>query len=101
FVKVEDVTVRVALAEDRYKSENQALKSEGLNVCADKTLGSNLRCPVKRRLHGKLDVLRSWKDGRFTVYRPRRAEDKSANARCAHCLKDIVRRDDVLFEVAI
>ena len=58
FVKIEDVAVRVAFAENRDKPENVTLKIITLAIGMNQTFAGKFRGCVKRGLHGKRRIFR-------------------------------------------
>ena len=58
-VEVEDVAVRVALAEDRHEAEDVALEAEALAVGLDQAFAGELRGAVQRGLDRERRVLRA------------------------------------------
>ena len=73
-VEVEDVAVRVALAEDRDEAEDVGLESEALAVGLDHAFGGQLRGAVERGLEREGRVLRRRKYLRLAVDRAGRRE---------------------------
>ena len=99
-VEVEDVTVRVALAQDRHEAEDVALKAEAFAVGLDQPFARELGGAVERGLNRERRVFRRREDIRLAVDRAGGGEGDPANAVGSHRLEHIERRDGVLLEIS-
>src|SRR5579871_597807 len=98
--KIENVTVAVALAEHADKAEDQAAQAVALAVGGDQPLAGQLRGAVERGLDRKRRILGGGDGRRLAVDRAGRGEAQGLDPGLAHRLKQVERRQRVLFEVA-
>src|ERR1700728_2104796 len=97
--EIEDVTVRVALAEDGDGAKDIAAHRKAFGVRGDKTLAGELRSPVERSLDRERPVLRGWNYLALAVDRAGGGEGNRLDAVCTHRLQYVESRDGVLLQV--
>ena len=97
--EVEDVAVRVALAEDRDEAKDDSHEAVPMCVRLDETLPCQLRRAVERRLHRERARLGRGEDLRLSVDRAGRRERDAVDTHGSHRLEQDRGRDRVLLEI--
>src|ERR1019366_4949165 len=100
-VEIENVPVRVALAENRDEAEDVALEPVAFAVGLDQAFTSELRGAVERRLNRERHVLGSRNLTRLTIDRACRRKGNALDTSGAHGLEHIERGDRILLEVSL
>src|SRR5438876_6535722 len=92
--------VRIAWAENRYKSEDQRSKAKPVAIGADETFRRQLGSTIQRGLDRKRTVLGGRKLGWLTIDRASRRKANATDTRLAHRFEHILSHDGVLLEIA-
>src|SRR5262249_28531419 len=83
-IKIEHVSMRVALAENGDEAENAALDSKARSVGGDQSFAGQVRGAVKACLNWKWCILRGGKNPWLPVNGTRRGEGQAADAINSH-----------------
>src|SRR5436190_12118894 len=98
-IKIEDMSVRVAFAQDRHKAKNVALEFVAFAVGMDQPLASQLRGGVERRLDRKGMILGRRDEGGLPIDRAGRSEGNGFYSIRAHRLQYVEGGESILLKV--
>src|SRR5882724_6592198 len=98
-VKIQNVAVRVAFAEDRDETENIAFKFVAFAIRVDESFGGEFRRGVKRSLYRERTIFRRGDDFRLAINAAGGAESDSPDAADAHGFEDVEAGLRVLLKI--
>src|SRR5207253_664787 len=92
-IEIDDMAMRVALAEDGDEAEHVSLEAEAGAVGRDQRFARHLRGAVEARLYRERTRLRRREDVRLAVDRSRRGEGDPLDSAGAHRFEDVKGRN--------
>src|SRR5882724_2829602 len=98
-VKIQNVAVRVAFAEDRDETENIAFKFVAFAIRVDESFGGEFRRGVKRSLYRERTIFRRGDDFRLAINAAGGAERDAPDAAHAHGFEDVEAGLRVLLKI--
>src|SRR5271154_4927687 len=99
FVKIQNVAVRVAFAENRDEAENVALEPVTLTVSVDETFAREFRRGVERGLDRERTIFRRRDDFCLAINAAGRGKRNSLHAADAHGFEDVEAGLRVLLKI--
>ncbi len=99
-VEVEDVAMRISLAQNRHKSENRRAKAKAGAVRRYHCFPRQLAGGIQRRLHRERAVFGRGENVRLAIDRSGRGEGDPPDARGPHCFKDVMGGEGILLQIA-
>src|SRR5581483_880349 len=98
-IKIEDMSVSIALAENGDEAKDVALKAEAFAISLDEALAGNFRSAIQRRLNGKRCVFGRRNFDCLAVNRAGGGKGEALDVIGPHRLQDVECGDGVLLEV--